>query len=414
MTLNEAVEGALSNLAKHKLRTALTMLGMVFGVGAVIAMLSIGAGAEKSALEAIDRLGVHNVIIRSSAVKPEDLPAVRKKSLGVSLRDAEAIQEAIPHVTGVLPRIEIKSYKVIAAGARTKAKVFGVSWRQPQSTSIPLSEGRFFEEDEEIWHAQVCVIGESVRRDLFGFSEALGKDVKVNDVWLQVIGVLEAQEGSSGKNGVLQDVPLTSSSRQIFVPITTAMRKFERDPLESPIDELQVEIAPAVSTSVAASMIRPLLDRLHAGAEDYELVVPETLLEQSRKTQRIFNIVMGSIAGISLLVGGIGIMNIMLASVLERTREIGLRRALGARQQDIRTQFMIESFSISFIGGAAGIIIGVVLAQIVAAFAGWPTVVSVWSIILSTGVSVSVGWASGIYPATRAAALDPIEALRYE
>jgi len=302
---------------------------------------------------------------------------------------------------------------VIASGSRTKAKVFGVSWRQPLSTSIPLSEGRFFEEDEEVSHAQVCVIGEAVRRDLFGFSEALGKDVKVNDVWLQVIGVLKAQDGS-GKNGVLQDVPLTSSSRQIFVPFTTAMRKFERDPLESPLDELQVEIEPSVSTSVAASMIRPLVDRLHAGAEDYELVVPETLLEQSRRTQRIFNIVMGSIAGISLLVGGIGIMNIMLASVLERTREIGLRRALGARQQDIRTQFMIESFSISFLGGAAGIIIGVVLAQIVAAFAGWPTVVSIWSIILSTGVSVSVGWASGIYPATRAAALDPIEALRYE
>jgi putative ABC transport system permease protein len=412
VSFEEAVRSALRNLASHKLRTALTMLGMIFGVGAVIAMLSIGAGAEKTALESISRLGVQNIIVRGVEMKSEELAEVRKKSLGVSLRDAEAIGEAAPGVDVVLPRVEVKAYKIFSGESRTKAKVAGVSWRQPEATALPLAEGRFFDEQEEAEHAQVAVIGEAVRRDLFGFSEAVGREIKVNDVWLEVIGVLAGEEGS--RSQMLQDVPVTSSRRAILIPFTTATRKFDRDPMQAPLDELVVRVNEGVVTAAVASTIRPLLDRLHSGAEDYEIVVPEALLEQSRRTQRLFNLVMGSIAGISLLVGGIGIMNIMLASVLERTREIGVRRALGARKSDIRTQFIIESFTISIIGGMSGVVIGVVLAQMVAAIAGWPTVVSLWSIVLSTGVSVSVGWISGIYPATRAADLDPIEALRYE
>ena len=209
-------------------------------------------------------------------------------------------------------------------------------------------------------------------------------------------------------------MPVGSTAREIDIPVTTAMRKFERDPLDAPVDELVVRVKPANAPAPVAEVVRTLLDRLHAGATDYELVVPDALLEQSRRTQRLFNVVMGSIAGISLLVGGIGIMNIMLATVLERIREIGIRRAVGARKADIRSQFVIESFAISVIGGVAGILIGIFLARIVAAYAGWPTVVTFWSLLLSTGVSVTVGLVSGIYPATRAADLDPIEALRYE
>jgi putative ABC transport system permease protein len=405
MDRTETLTSALTNLNRHKLRTSLTMLGMIFGVGAVIAMLSIGAGAEKKALEAIGKLGLRNVIVKAKEVKPDDRQELRKKSLGVSLRDAEAILEAVPNVERVLPRIEVKPYQIMAPGAKTKGnKVFGVSWRYREVADVGLSHGRFFDARDEHEHAQVCVIGEEVRRNLFGYGDVLGKQLKVNDVWLEVVGVL-----ASDPAGATQ-----ATSKEIWIPVSTAMRKFDRDPLDAPIDELLVTVKDGVSTRRTAQVIEPLLQRLHGGADDYEVVVPEALLEQSRQTQRIFNIVMGSIAGISLLVGGIGIMNIMLASVLERTREIGVRRAIGATRKDIRAQFVIESFAISLIGGIAGIIIGIVLARVVAAYAGWPTVITIGSLILSTGVSISVGLVSGIYPAARAAELNPVEALRYE
>jgi len=389
---------AVGNLAARKLRTALTMLGMVFGVGAVIAMLSIGAGGEQKALEAIGRLGLQNVLVKAKEVKPEDRQELRKKSLGVSLRDGEAIAEAVPNVERVLPRVEVKAYKILATGGKAKGKVLGLSADYAAVADVPIAEGRFFDKQDQAQHAQVAVVGPSIRRDLFGYGPAIGKLVKINDVWLEVIGTLRG-------DGI---------EKEIWIPVSTAMRKFDRDPLDAPVDELVVKVKDGVSTKETADLIRPLLDRLHGGADDYEIVIPEALLEQRRQTQRIFNIVMGSIAGISLLVGGIGIMNIMLASVMERTREIGVRRAIGARRVDIRAQFVIESFAISLLGGVTGVIIGILLAKIVAAYAGWPTVITFTSLIVSTGVSMTVGLVSGLYPATRAAELDPIEALRYE
>ena len=408
----ETITTAFGNLGRHKLRTSLTMLGMVFGVGAVIAMLSIGAGAEKKALEAIGRLGLRNVIVRAKDVKPEDRQELRKKSLGVSLRDGEAILEAVPNIERVLPRVEVKPYKIIAAGAKTKGKVFGVSWRYREVADVGLAEGRFFDARDEYEHAQVAVIGPEIRRNLFGYGPVLGKQLKVNDVWLEIVGVLGVDAAAQPASG--EAASSSSTAKEIWIPVSTAMRKFDRDPLDAPVDELLVTVKEGVSTRRTAQVIEPLLQRLHGGADDYEVVIPEKLLEQSRQTQRIFNIVMGSIAGISLLVGGIGIMNIMLASVLERTREIGVRRAIGATRHDIRSQFVVESFAISFLGGVSGIIIGIVLARIVAAYAGWPTVITVSSLILSTGVTITVGLVSGIYPAARAAELNPVEALRYE
>ena len=411
MDLLESLNDALGNLGKHKMRTSLTMLGMIFGVGAVIAMLSIGAGGERQALEAISRLGLHNVIIRAKDIKAEDRQEIRKNSLGVSLRDAEAVVEAVPGVEAVLPRVEVKAYRIAAASGRSDAKTYGLSWRHPEFATIDLIRGRYFDPIDEREHAQVCLIGTEVSRDLFGEEEPIGRLVKINDVWLEVIGILGSIEGTGPGSA---SVATGASAREIYLPATTAMRKFERDPLEAPVDELLVKVETGVSTQRTAEIMKPLLDRLHGGEDDYEIVVPEALLAQSRRTQRIFNIVMGSIAGISLLVGGIGIMNIMLATVLERTREIGVRRALGARKRDIRVQFVIESFAISVIGGFAGIVVGVLMAKIVAAYAGWPTVIRATSLLLSTGVSMSVGLVSGIYPASRAAELDPIEALRYE
>ncbi len=414
MSDRETFITAVNNLGRHKLRTSLTMLGMIFGVGAVIAMLSIGAGAEEKALDAIGRLGLRNVIVRAKEVKPDDRQELRKKSLGVSLRDGEAILEAVPNVELVLPRIEVKPYKIMAPGAKTKAKVFGDLVALSRGRERRAREGRFFDARDEHEHAQVCVIGEEVRRNLFGYGPVIGKQLKVNDVWLEVIGVLARRRAAGGAGRRAGRRRSSRTAKEIWIPASTAMRKFDRDPLDAPIDELLVTVKEGVSTRRTAQVIEPLLQRLHGGADDYEVVVPEALLEQSRQTQRIFNIVMGSIAGISLLVGGIGIMNIMLASVLERTREIGVRRAIGATRSDIRSQFVIESFAISFIGGIAGIIIGIVLARVVAAYAGWPTVITFWSLVLSTGVSISVGLVSGIYPAARAAELNPVEALRYE
>ncbi|MGH9336335.1 MAG: ABC transporter permease, partial [Vicinamibacteria bacterium] len=206
----------------------------------------------------------------------------------------------------------------------------------------------------------------------------------------------------------------TSGAREIYLPYSTALRKLERPPLDSPLDRIVVRLTSDTSPWDTATAVAPLLDLHHGGADDYRIIVPEALLEQSRKTKRLFNIVMGAIAGISLLVGGIGIMNIMLASVLERTTEIGLRRAVGAHRRDILLQFLVESFSISFIGGSVGIVLGIAMAYSVAFYADWPTVVTLSSVILATLVSVAVGVLSGFYPALRASELNPSVALGYE
>jgi putative ABC transport system permease protein len=423
MTPQEAFRSALDNLAAHKLRSALTMLGMIFGVGAVIAMMSIGAGAERQALASIERLGLRNVLVRAKTFKDDELREIRQTSLGVSQRDAAAITEAVPGVELVAPRIRIDPYKVLSpTGKSDGAAVYGATPVYASLAHLSLAEGRFLDSLDENTHAQVAVIGPAVRRDLFGYGPAVGKLMKINDVWLEVVGVLAAADAApAGKEktgpptgGDEDAAPAVSATREIYLPLSTADRKFEHPDLASPLDEIVVRLKDGVSGAESSAVMRDLLDRLHAGTGDYELVVPEALLAESRRTQRLFNVVMGAIAGISLLVGGIGIMNIMLATVLERTREIGVRRAVGARSWDIRFQFIVESFAISLIGGLAGIVVGLALARGVAAFAGWETIVTGASIILSTGVAMVVGLASGIYPASRAAALDPIEALRYE
>ncbi|HEX9940830.1 MAG TPA: ABC transporter permease, partial [Thermoanaerobaculia bacterium] len=379
--------------------------------------MSIGAGAERQALATIERLGLRNVLVRAKTFKDDELQEIRQTSLGVSQRDAAAIAEAVPGVELVAPRIRIEPYKVLSpTGKSDGASVYGVTPGYAGLADLALAEGRFLDDLDETTHAQVCVIGPAVRRDLFGYGPAVGKLVKINDVWLEVVGVLAAEEApASGGGPVKQEAaPAGPASREIYLPLNTADRKFEHPQLASPLDEIVVRLKEGAGGQEAAALMRDLLDRLHGGAQDYELVVPEALLAESRRTQRLFNVVMGAIAGISLLVGGIGIMNIMLATVLERTREIGVRRAVGARSRDIRFQFIVESFAISVIGGLAGIVVGLALSRGVAAFAGWETIVTGASILLSTGVAMAVGLASGIYPAARAAALDPIEALRYE
>jgi putative ABC transport system permease protein len=422
MNLWEAFRSALGGVSSHKLRSGLTMLGIMFGVGAVISMLSIGAGAAVQAQALIDQLGMRNVLVRARQLRPDEMREARKKSLGVSTRDADGIKEAVPGVELVGPRLKIEPWRVQAADRKSDATVYGVSHQHPNLVVLPLAEGRFFDALDERDHAQVCVIGGALRRDLFAFSPALGQHLKLNDVWCEVIGVLAdratpapgAPGSGPGSGGASGAMAALGSVRDVFLPVTTAQRKFEHELLASPLDEILVRLAPGVSPRESAAVIRPLLDGIHGGVDDYEIVVPEALLEQSRQTQRLFNIVMGAIAGISLLVGGIGIMNIMLASVLERTREIGVRRAIGARREDIVLQFLVESFSISAIGGLMGVAIGIGIAKAVATYAHWPTVVTAASLVLALGVSMAVGIVSGLYPAVRASRIDPIVALRYD
>jgi len=406
----DALRSALENLRGHALRSALTMLGMIFGVAAVIAMLAIGAGAERQALELIDRLGVRNVLVRDNDLDNDDLREVRKTSPGVASRDAVAIEDAVPGVEQTARRVTIEPHTVLTVGRSSEATVHGVSASYFDLISLRLIEGRLVDGFDERHHSQVAVIGQGVQRRLFGYSPTLGREIKVNDVWFEVIGVL----AGAGSGSSVEGVAIGSTDDEIYIPVSTAMRKLDRPALKAPLDEIVIRLAPESTPSSVAGQVSVLLERLHGGAEDYELVVPHVLVEQSRRTQRLFSLVMGCIAGISLLVGGIGIMNIMLATVLERTHEIGIRRAVGARRIDIRNLFLMESFAISLLGGLAGIVTGVSIARLIAVSAGWPTVVTPISVILSFSVSVAVGLTSGLYPALRAADLDPIEALRRE
>jgi len=409
--VRESLHSGLESLRHHALRSFLAMLGIIFGVGAVIAMLSIGAGAEKEALEIIDAMGLRNVVIKDKHFDREnEQQEIRRKSAGLSGRDARALRDAVPGVERVVQKIEVEPWKVFSPAGRAKPRVLGVSAEYPSLVRLDLREGRFFDRHDEETYAPVCVIGDKVRRDLYGFDAALGRPLKVNDQWLTVVGVLAP--GAARRE--IQGITLEGTANDVYLPVTTAERRFGRPALKSPLDELVVAMVPGAPVQESAAVIQAMLDRLHGGAADYTITVPEALLEQSRRTQRLFDVVMGAIAGISLLVGGIGIMNIMLATVLERTREIGVRRAMGARQLDIRNQFVLEAFAITVTGGLLGIAMGLAIAKGVAFYAGWSTIVTAWSIVLSVGVSVAVGLVFGSYPAIRAARLDPVEALRYE
>jgi putative ABC transport system permease protein len=409
MTLPEPLELGIEGLLRHPLRSVLTMLGMVFGVAAVIAMLAIGAGAQRQALELIERLGLHTVTVRDVPLPDEELEKVRKDSPGLSPRDVEAILDSVSGTVAALPQVGVRPYLVLGGGHIAEASVEGVSWRLAELTHLEVRSGRYLDPMDERERAAVCVLGQRVRRRLFGFEPALRRRVKVNDLWLEVVGVLAPSGGAS-----VGGVTVGSADDRIHIPYTTAMEALDHPPLAAPLEAVTVELDSSASGIRVAGEIRSLLRRLHGTDRDFELVVPEALLEQSRRTRRLFSLVMGCIAGISLLVGGIGIMNIMLASVLERTREIGVRRAVGATRRDILELFLAEAFTISVLGGLAGIVLGVILASIIARLAGWATVVTPLSVLLATGVAMAVGIVSGLAPARRAANLDPIEALRYE
>ena len=407
----ETIIGALANLGRHKLRSFLTMLGMIFGVGAVIAMLSIGAGAEQESLNIIQNLGIRNIIIKAKEFKTEELQQIRTESLGVSLRDAEALETILKPKPLITASRVVKTYQVISAKARSDSRVIGVSSTYATIQNLKLLDGAFFLPVDEDSNAQVCVLGITAKQKLFGFGDVLGREIKVNDIWLKVVGVLA---DSAAEKQEFQGVKVENPNNDIYIPITTALRKFDTEAVENELDRIVVQIHPDADIQEQAATINNLMSVMHRYVDDFSIVIPEDLLEQEQRTQGIFNIVMGAIASISLLVGGIGIMNIMLASVLERTNEIGLRRAIGAKKLDIRMQFIAEAVAISLAGGLIGVALGYGISRAVAAFSGWSTIITGGSIGLSFGVSSVIGLIFGIYPAVQASNLDPIECLRYE
>ncbi len=407
----ETITGALENLGRRKLRSFLTMLGMIFGVGAVIAMLSIGAGAEQESLRIIANFGIRNIIIEAKDFNTQELRQIRTESLGLALRDVEALQTVLHPKPRISAKRVVKTFQVISENARSDSRVLGVSSTYPAIHNLKLLNGAFFLPVDEDAMNQVCVLGITAKQKLFGFGDVIGKRIKVNDQWMTVLGVLA---DANIEKSEFEGVKIQNPNNDIYIPITTSLKKFEKDALENELNEVVVDVSPEANLNEQATAISNLMSTMHNYVDDYSLVVPEKLLEQNQKTQGIFNIVMGAIASISLLVGGIGIMNIMLASVLERTTEIGLRRALGARKRDIRAQFIAEAVGLSLAGGLVGVALGYGISRGVAIFAGWSTVITAASIVLSFGVSSFVGLVFGIYPAVQASNLDPIECLRYE
>jgi putative ABC transport system permease protein len=406
------IQLALGNLYSHKLRTFLTMLGMIFGVGAVIAMLSIGAGAERESLQLIDTMGLRNIIVKDREFKDEDLKKVRENSLGLSLRDVQAIQAVTPEIEDYAARKRVKTFQIFSfRGKSDDSSVVGVTPSHFRLAKYELAEGSLLAEPDEREYEQYCVIGSRVKQKLFGHLSPVGQPVKINNLWFTVVGVLADYNLAKDE---FEGVKIQDFSNDIYIPLATALKKFEPKRFESELDEIVISLKHAEAIKPSSLLISQVLAGTHGKADDYSILVPRELLEQNQQTQRIFNIVMICIASISLLVGGIGIMNIMLANILERTREIGVRRAIGARRRDIWQQFLIEALTISFIGGLTGVLFGFGVSKVVALYAGWNTLVTTTSIAMSFGVSAAVGLLFGIYPAVRASRLDPVEALRYE
>jgi putative ABC transport system permease protein len=405
------VAESVESLLHHRLRTLLTLLGMIFGVGAVIAMLSIGKGAEREALQLIDTMGLRNIIIKAKVFEESKLKEIRENSPGLTLQDLNAARETLPFLSTYSANKQVKAFAVFSRAGESDAEVWGVTPTHLEMANLSVGAGRFLLPFDDLIYAHVCVIGSRVAQILFPGESPLGQQVKINHVWMTVVGVLKDKNLLKDE---FQGIALKGEQNNIYVPIQTALKVFRFGDYESDLDEFRVQVKKEISSATAAATLAHLMKRRHKEIDDYEMIVPEALLEQHRKTQNIFTIVMACIAGISLLVGGIGIMNIMLATVLERTREIGLRRAVGARQKDIRRQFIAETVSISAIGGTAGILFGFALSMAISAFTGWPVGWSITAVLLSFFVCTVIGLVSGIYPALQASRLDPIEALRHD
>lgn len=432
-----AMEGVFAN----QLRAFLTALGIIFGVGAVIAMLAIGTGAKQSILDQMKLIGTNNIVVKAVIQSDEELAEEKSSnnqnnnkdgdkkpwSPGLTIADIKAINSILPNIDDISPEI-VLPVSVIQSGKMERAKCIGVTNAFFDLNNLNLGSGNYFHQRHVDGGRPVCIIGKNIKNKFFPEEDPIGKQIKCGKAWLKIVGVLEKRDASEES---LKNLGIRDYNADVYVPVTTAMLRFKNrakitnDDIERnnwddgktddnyhQLDKFVVRVKDSKYLRATADVMARTLKRRHHDRIDFEIEVPELLLQQQQKTQDTFNLVLAVIAGISLLVGGIGIMNIMLASVMERIKEIGVRRSLGARQNDIIQQFLFEAIFISLIGGFLGVILGVLSARAIATAAEIPTVVSWWSIVLSFGVAASVGLIFGLFPAQKAAKQDPIKALR--
>lgn len=442
---------AIDAVIANRVRSLLTALGIIFGVAAVIAMLAIGNGAQQEILNQIKLVGVNNIVIKPIIEQKEEKlneqaggkKEKKKFSPGLTIRDVHSIRRTIPGLSHVSPEIILNTY-VIRNGIRRSAKIVGVEPSYFEIYDFQLAEGQMFNAEQMKLGAPVCIIGSALRARFFATENPIGKSIKVGPHWLTIVGVMRERlvsESSISKLGIrdfnmdvyapLQSVLIRYENRDLIT--TEALRlatmrsqgRFSSSAGESAeselekknyhqLDRLVIQVDETSKLQSTAEILSRMLARKHYEVVDFEIEIPELLLKQQQRTNDIFNYVLGAIAGISLLVGGIGIMNIMLASVLERIKEIGLRLSIGAQKSDIVQQFLFEAVMISVTGGLIGVVLGVTMAFIVSTVANIPTIVSFSSIVLSFGVAATVGLIFGIAPARKAASQDPIASLRYE
>ncbi|HBT84691.1 MAG: ABC transporter permease [Fermentimonas sp.] len=412
MDYKENIRLAIQGLIDHKVRSFLTMLGIIFGVASVITMLSIGEGAKREAIAKYQDLGVSNIIVREKSLSNTELENVRARfSQGLSLQDAEAIREIVPGIEQIAAQAE-KNTDVNYEDKTAKSTVIGITPDFHSMMNYSMQEGSFINQKHYNERLKVCVLGAGVAGNFFKGENPIGKMIKIEDQWLEIVGVLESKSLFTETVGELAARDLNTD---VYVPLSLFLNRFTQENiLTSEIQQLTVKINNSNRLVEASRVIDEILKRRHFNNEDYSIVIPFELLKQEEKERQIYNILLGAIAAISLLVGGIGIMNIMLATVMERTREIGIRRAVGARKKDIMSQFVTEAVVISITGGLIGVFAGIVLSLTVTLFTEVSTFIRPYSILLAFSFSVLVGICFGYLPAKNAANLEPVDSIRQE